>query len=134
MSSIMDGLNSVSAVTAQIEQLQALEKSESTATTPDATLVMIEQNFNQMLSELIYSSDDDDDEENNYWDSFMYSTDQLVSGLGIEQVNLEDYGVESDAYSNLVTSSFYNTSGDDYLSSLINLQNEILALQDTGNV
>lgn len=66
MSTISDGLSSVNALTTQINALKEQSTSSTTTPTADEALLSIEQNFNSMLNDLIYTSknDDDDDDSN----------------------------------------------------------------------
>ena len=69
MSTLTDGINNAYALTAQINALQ--KQGRSSIKDPNAINYVLEQNFNQMLNDLISSSNDEEDEQDKY-DPFSF--------------------------------------------------------------
>ncbi|MBU0672311.1 MAG: hypothetical protein KJ732_04695, partial [Candidatus Margulisbacteria bacterium] len=128
--SLMDGINNVYSLGAQIQGLQSLKG--TSPENPEAAKLVLQQNFNQMLDDLISSSDDNDDDEENFFDPFVShnTTDQLASGLGIEQISPDGSIDEALLNSGLDINSSLNSNNDSYLKSLYQLQGNVLALQN----
>ncbi len=75
MSTLMDGINNVYSLTAQIEALRSAN--QQNIDDPEALRYALEQNFNQMLNDLVAStSEEDEDEDKNDPFSFFISSNQ----------------------------------------------------------
>ena len=86
MSTLVDGINNVNNLTAQIESLKA-NAADYSSTTPDTetAILQMEQNFSQMLNSLMFPSSGDNDSSRSY-NAFSAFTggnqDSLYSVLG----------------------------------------------------
>ena len=92
MANIMDGINSVSSISAQIDKLKSSSSSGSGASdsTPDPKELeaIIEQNFNQMLTSLLSTAEEEDDNKsssNDFLASLVQNTNASTSLTGSAQ-------------------------------------------------
>lgn len=102
MSTLMDGINNINSITAQINSLRTLEGEK--ITDPKMIKYTLEQNFNKMLQDLISSTDDEDDKDKS--DPFSY----YMSGYQESLQSLQARGVLD-----------VDTSSPEYLNALYNL-------------
>lgn len=125
MSILMDGVNSVNSLTAQINKIKSNELGDETLMDPSLIQYTLEKNFNQMLEDLLSSSREDEDEEkNNDPFSFLINSNQTyVKGLVSE-------GTSDDATLNFVS----GLSDSSYLDSLYAFKDNALALQSYLNL
>jgi hypothetical protein len=120
MSTLMDGINNIYSINSQINNLQSL--SAQNPDDPEAIRYALEQNFNQMLNNLISSTNDDDDDDNNddYF-SFFTTTNQA----SLQSLQAQGILKETDVQAAMGDTDFINslpdTSSTDYLNSLYNL-------------
>jgi|GEM_PF-1777409 len=107
MSTLMDGINNAQSLTAQINALRSLDRSK--IDDPAAIKYALEQNFNQMLNDLVSATSDNDDKEDG-GDYFSFLTSNQQASLQ----SLQAQGV-------LDASSVPDTSSPEYLNALYNL-------------
>ena len=116
MSSIMDGVNAINSLTAQIDKLKS--SSQQSPPDPKELEASIEQNFNEMLSNLLTTSDDEKENKNStdIFSAFLQNSSN--SWLN----NLQTTGQTS-------SSTGQNTIDSTTASAVQALQNNPLALQ-----
>jgi hypothetical protein len=120
MSLLMDGINNVYALTAQINGLKAAD--QAGIEDPARIRYSLEQNFNQMLNNLISSTnDDEEDEESNDYFSFFTTTNQASLQSLQAQGILKETDVQALLGNSSIINSLPDTSSTDYLNSLYNL-------------
>ena len=126
MSTIMDGINNMQAMTNQINQLNAMKKDG--VQDPKAIQYVLGQNFNQMLDKLISATDSKDDENR---DSTFLPSSYLPTNNRVYVENLlKQNGVDGTSPVDINNLLINNNSLSDptYLSSLSQLENNVLAL------
>lgn len=119
MSILMDGINNAQSITAQINNLQSLN--QKNIENPDILKYALEQNFNQMLTNLISSTNDEDDEEKSDPFSFITSSSQASLQSLQDQGILENVDDQALANNPLIINSLPDTSSAEYLNSLYGL-------------
>ena len=76
MSSITDGISSVNSLTTQISSLKENAANAKASADPNAVIFNLQQNFNEMLNELVSSSDQDKEKEQSDPFSFLFTNYQ----------------------------------------------------------
>jgi hypothetical protein len=115
MSILSEGINNVYALTNQISNLQSVDPS---AYDPKAMEVALQQNFNQMLNDLMFAVDSDDEDDKDKFDPFGL----MVSSYTPQVDTADNEGIDA---LNLNLGQF----DESYLNSLTQLQDNPLALQ-----
>jgi len=120
MSILMDGISNVNALSGQISNLQALSGQD--LEDPKILEFALQQNFNQMLEDLISSTNDnDDDEEKSDPFSFIIPNQQTSLQSLQEEGAFENTAEQPLAINPYTLSSDYDLSSTEYLNSLVNL-------------
>jgi hypothetical protein len=76
MSSVTDGISSVNSLTTQINSLKEKAANASASADPNAVIFNLQQNFNDMLNELVSSSDQEKEKEKSDPFSFIFTNYQ----------------------------------------------------------
>ena len=119
MSTLMNGINNVYSLTAQIDSLRSL--SQPNLDDPETIKYALEQNFNQMLENLVSSTDDDDDHhENDYFSFLMSNTQASLSSLQVQGIS-ENSDVQSLLDNSNNSSLIPDLNSPEYLNALYNL-------------
>ncbi len=116
MSSLMDGVNAINSLTAQIDKLRSSE--QESAPDPKELQASIEQNFNEMLTSLLVSGEDEEDnsDNNDFFSAFLQNSNP--SWLNSLQTS-----------SQTGTTADQSTLESNTLNTVQALQNNPLALQ-----
>ena len=122
MSSLTSGINNIYTITSQISKLKS--KSEESALNLDSFQLASEQNFNQMLSDLLSSTDEnEEDKDEKKFDPFS------LMGEYSQNILSAQTGQGTTETSTDINPSIFDLSRPSYLNSLAELQKNPLALQ-----
>ena len=121
MSTLMDGINNIYSLTAQINSLKSMDQTK--IDDPDAIKYALEQNFSNMLDDLVSATSDNDDkeEDNNDYFSFLTSSNQASLQSLQAQGILETSDVQAILGNSYEINSSMDFSSPEYLNSLYNL-------------
>ena len=130
MSSITDGISSVNSLTTQINTLKENAAAAKASANPNAVIFNLQQNFNEMLNELVSSSDQDKKESDSLASVFTsYQTE--INNLN-KQISQAKTAAKSSSGSSLNVNS-YTGSIDGNSSQNID-QSALLQIQYQQNL
>lgn len=95
MSTYVEGLSDIYAITAKIQELQqsagTLSTSSSQTVDIESTLLQMQKSFSSMLNNLMFSSNDDDDDDYSSSDPFAFLTNssKQIQELTLNKLNTD---------------------------------------------